>query len=361
VSVSAIGLRCSDAVLVATFRRWREEGSLCAVATVVETRNSAPRPVGSKLLINEKGEMVGSVSGGCVESAVALEAATVIASGTPILLHYGFIADQAFEVGLPCGGEIDVFVEPSPFDALDADVASDGSILFTVLDGPEIGRKLLVGPDGVIAGDLPGALGELAPSVRRSGVLSWRGQRVFVEGFRSSPRLVIVGASDIAEALAALVSTMGWRTICVDARAASATCARVPSADELLVDWPDQALYALDADEATAVIVLVHDEKFVVPALVAALESPAFYVGVLGSRRAQAVWRSQLVAAGVSEEGLARIHGPAGLDIGAATPTEIAVSIVAELLAVRCGHAGGFLRAGAGTIHRPAAPSPINP
>jgi xanthine dehydrogenase accessory factor len=132
--------------------------------------------VGSKLLISEKGEVVGSVSGGCVATAVALEAATVIASGAPILLHYGFTADQAFEIGLPCGGDIDVFVEPGPLDALDADVASDGSTLFTVLDGPEIGRKLLVGPGGVIAGDLPGALGELAPSVRRSGILSWRGQ-----------------------------------------------------------------------------------------------------------------------------------------------------------------------------------------
>ena len=145
--MSAIALRCSDPAVVATLRRWREDGTVCAVATVVETRNSAPRPVGSKLLISEKGEVVGSVSGGCVATAVALEAATVIASGAPILLHYGFTADQAFEIGLPCGGEIDVFVEPGPLDALDADVASDESTLFTVLDGPEIGRKLLVGPD----------------------------------------------------------------------------------------------------------------------------------------------------------------------------------------------------------------------
>jgi xanthine dehydrogenase accessory factor len=172
---------------------------------------------------------------------------------------------------------------------------------------------------------------------------------------------VIVGATDIAEALAALVSTIGWRTICVDARDAAARRLRVPSADELLIEWPDQALYALDADEETAVVVLVHDEKFVVPALVAALAGPAFYVGVLGSRRAQALWRSQLVATGVTAEALARIHGPAGLDIGAATPAEIAVSIVAEMLAVRCGNPGGFLCAGAGTIHRPAAVSPLSP
>jgi xanthine/CO dehydrogenase XdhC/CoxF family maturation factor len=147
--------------------------------------------VGSKLLINEKGEMVGSVSGGCVESAVALDAATVIASGAPILLHYGFTADHAFEVGLPCGGEIDVFVEPGPFDAPDADVASHGSILFTVLDGPEIGRKLLVGPDGVIAGDLPRALGELAPSVRRSGIVRRaRFDDRVADDLRRSPRRV---------------------------------------------------------------------------------------------------------------------------------------------------------------------------
>jgi xanthine dehydrogenase accessory factor len=342
-----------DAAVVAAFARWRSEGKACAIATVVATRSSAPRPIGSKLVISEDGRMAGSVSGGCVENAVALEARTVIASGDPILLHYGFTADQAFEVGLPCGGEIDVFLEPGPCnDSVESDLASDSSVLLTVVEGPQIGHKLLVRPGvGAVGIDDTSTLAEIADRVQHSGVLDWHGQKVFAEIFRPAPRLVIVGAIDIAEALAALASSLGWRTVCVDPRAALATRERVPSAYELRIEWPDQALKTLDLDEETAVVVLLHDEKFIVPTLVSALAGQAFYVGVLGSRRAQSLWRSKLIGAGVATEELARMHGPAGLDIGAATPTEVALSILAEMLAIRSGRRGGFLRDGTGAIH----------
>jgi xanthine dehydrogenase accessory factor len=351
-----------DAAAAAAFTRWRSEGTACAIATVVATRSSAPRPVGSKLVICEDGKMAGSVSGGCVENAVALEARTVIASGEPTLLHYGFTADQAFEVGLPCGGEIDVFLEPGPTDdSPEADIASDGSVLLTVLDGPQIGRKLLVRPGvGAVGGNATPTLAEVADRVRDSGVLEWDGQRVFAEIFRLAPGLVIVGAIDIAEALAALASSIGWRTICVDPRAAFATRERVPSADELWIEWPDQALMTLDLNEETAVVVLLHDEKFIVPTLVTALAVQAFYVGVLGSRRALSLWRSQLAGAGVATEELARLHGPVGLDIGASTPSEVALSILAEMLAVRSGRHGGFLRGGTGAIHERPQPTAIS-
>lgn len=342
-----------DAAVAAAFARWRSEGKACALATVVATRSSAPRPVGSKLVISEDGKMAGSVSGGCVENAVAIEARTVIASGDPILLQYGFTADQAFEVGLPCGGEIDVFLDPSPIqDSLEFDIASDGTVLLTVLEGPQIGCKLLVRPGvGAIGGDGTPTLAEIADRVQHSGVLDWHGQKAFAEIFRPAPRLVIVGAIDIAEALASLASSIGWRTVCVDPRPAFATRERVPSADELQIEWPDQALKALELDAETAVVVLLHDEKFIVPTLASALAGQVFYVGALGSRRAQSLWRSKLVAAGVAPEELDRMHGPAGLDIGAATPTEVALSILAEMLAVRSGQRGGFLRDGTGAIH----------
>jgi xanthine dehydrogenase accessory factor len=304
--------------------------------------------------------MIGSVSGGCVENAVALEAMSVIARGEPILLHYGIAADDAFGVGLPCGGEIDVLIEAAPSaDSLEGCIVSDTALL-TVLEGPEIGRKFLARLGRRLAdGDVDSLLVELPSGVRESGSFEWDGQRVFAEIFRSAPRLVVVGAIDIAEALASFASAIGWSTVCIEPRAALATRARVPSFDDLQAEWPDQALKRLDLDEETAIVVLLHDEKFIVPTLAAALESRAFYVGALGSRQAQSLWRSQLIAAGVADEELARLHGPAGLDIGAATSTEVAVSILPEVLAVRNGRGGGFLRDGAGPIHERVVPGEL--
>jgi xanthine dehydrogenase accessory factor len=225
-------------------------------------------------------------------------------------------------------------------------------VLFTVLDGAQAGAKLLVLLDGgETVGDAPHSLAELAPDVRRNGTFEHEGLRVFAELYGPPPRLVVVGAVDTAEALCSAAKGLGWHTVCIDARARFATRERIPSADELLVDWPDVALERLQPDHGTAVVVLTHDLKFDVPALRAALATDAFYVGAIGSRTTQAKRRDELLAAGLDDEALGRVHGPAGLDVGAATPAETAVSILAEALAVRAGRDGTPLLQAAHRIH----------
>ena len=226
------------------------------------------------------------------------------------------------------------------------------AVLFTVLDGEARGAKLLVRLDrDERLGEDPSGLARLAPEIRRSGIVVHAGVRVFADVFGPPPRLVVVGAVDTGEALCAAARALGWHTVCVDARAQFATPERVPSAEQILVAWPEEAFAELRLDRDTAVAVLTHDEKFDVPALAAALGSDAFYVAALGSRVAQEARRERLLERGVTEEQLARLHGPAGLDIGAESPAETAVSILAEALAVRAGRGGGPLAASAERIH----------
>lgn len=277
-------------------QRWRERGDeSAALATVVATRFSAPRPVGSKLAVSERGELAGSVSGGCVESEVAEVAREVIASGGSRTLTYGITDEQAGTVGLPCGGEIDVAIERI-------------------------------------------ALGEL-------------------EDFEvdAPHRLLVFGAVDIAEALCRLANELGWDTVVADPRKRFATRDRIASADELLVDWPDEVLARVQPDARTAVVVLTHEMRFDVPALMGALRSDAFYVGAIGSRRTQESRRERLAEEGLTDGELERIAGPTGLDVGAETPAETAVSILAEILAVRAGRPGGRLKEARGRIHAEAA------
>ena len=226
------------------------------------------------------------------------------------------------------------------------------AVLFTVVEGEGLGRKLLVRIDrGETIGDgLPG-LAELAGEIRRSGIVEHEGSKVFAEVYGPPPRLIVVGAVDTGEALCAAARALGWHTVCVDARARFATPERVPSAEEILVEWPDAALARLAPDRDTAVVVLTHDEKFDIPALSSALRTDAFYVGALGSRVAQARRREKLVEAGLDAAEIDRLHGPAGLDIGAESPAETAVSIMAEMLALRAGRSGGALRDSAERIH----------
>ena len=227
------------------------------------------------------------------------------------------------------------------------------AVLFTVVEGDrELGAKVLVLLDGDrVIGDDPLGLAPLAAEQRRSGMIEHEGLKVFAEVFGPAPRLVVVGAVDTGEALCAAAKQVGWRTICVDARAQYATKERVPSADEIVVEWPDPAFAQIRPDRDTAVVVLTHDDKFDIPALAAALRSEAFYVGALGSRRAQEKRRERLLEAGVTEQQLDRLRGPAGLDIGAESPAETAVSILGEALALRAGRLGGPLREAAGRIH----------
>ena len=323
--------------LAESIQRWRSRGDRVALATVVATRRSAPRAVGAKLAISERGELHGSVSGGCVESDVAVQAAEVIAEGTPRLLTYGITDDMAWNVGLPCGGEIDVFVERFEGELPESD---EPAVSVTVLEGERAGERRLLGSDAVEPGP--------------SRVVELDGETVFAEMLGPPPRVVVIGAIDTAEELCRAAKSLGWHTVVTDPRPALTTRERLPSPDELLVAWPDEALEQLAPDRDTAVVVLTHEERLDVPALTSALEAEAFYVGAIGSRRTQAKRRERLLDAGVAEEQLERLSGPAGLDLGAQTPAETAVSILGEILAVRAGRSGGRLREGSGRIHSTA-------
>jgi xanthine dehydrogenase accessory factor len=303
-----------------------------AVATVVATRRTAPRPIGSKLVVAESGAMEGSVSGGCVESDVVLVAEEVLAGGAPRLVTYGITDDMALGIGLPCGGEIDVFVEPLE--------ESDADVVLTVVAGEGVGRKLS-----------DPRLVDRARRRGRSHVIQLEDRTVFAEVHGPPPRLLVYGAVDTAEALCRAAKLLGWHATVADARGRFATRERVPSADELLVQWPDEALAQVQPDYATAIVVLTHDDKFDLPLLQAALATDAFYVGALGSRRNQERRRELLLEAGVSEEDVDRIAGPCGLDIGAESPEETALSILAEILAVRAARPGGRLKEAKTRIH----------
>jgi xanthine dehydrogenase accessory factor len=298
--------------LLATLRRWLERGDDVALATVVATRQSAPRPVGSVLGVTADGELAGSVSAGCVENDVYAEAREVLAGGPARERTYGITDEQAIGVGLPCGGEIDVFV-----------ARADPELLRRAVEELERGRVVTVDP----AGD-----------------------RLELSS-RPAPRLVVVGAVDTAEALCRVARDLGWRATVVDPRERWATPERVPSADEIAVEWPDDALARLEPDDGTAIVVLAHQDQIDLPALQSALRSDAFFVGAIGSRRTQGRRREALLEVGVDESDVDRIRGPVGLDVGAQTPAETAVAIMAEILAVRAGRDGGPLRERGGRIH----------
>jgi xanthine dehydrogenase accessory factor len=286
-----------DDVLVKA-EEWRSAGEDVALATVVATRRSAPRPLGSKLAVTSSGRLYGSVSGGCVEADVAERAQAVLAGEPPTVVSYGIEDDVAWGVGLPCGGEIDVFIER-----------------FAGAPRIERGTSYVV-----VAG---GRAGERWHDDVRTGTRL--DGDVFAEAIAPPLRLVAVGAGDIAEALCAIAKPLGWRTVVLEPRPGLATRERVPSADELVVAWPDD----IAIDEDTAVVSLVHEERLDLPALRAGIERGAFYVGALGSKRAQEKRRQALGGL------LDRVHGPVGLDLGGETPAEIALEIVAQILVTR--------------------------
>jgi xanthine dehydrogenase accessory factor len=331
--------------LLTDLDRWHARGERVALARVVATRRSAPRPVGAKLAISESGDLAGSVSGGCVENEVYEVAREILRGGEPRLLTYGISDDLALSVGLPCGGEIDVWVdEPDPELLAElAEIArSEGrAVVFTDLtDGSQ---RLVRGGEDELADEL--ILGG------HSKVVDVGGRRVFADVFAPPTRLLVYGAVDTAEALCAAAKGLGWRTIVADARGKFATRERIPSADEVVVAWPEETLARVQPDHATAIVVLTHDDKFDVPMLAGALASDAFYIGALGSRRNQERRRERLLDAGVDEAALERISGPAGLDIGAQSPAETAISILAEIMSVRAGREGGPLKHASGRIH----------
>ena len=360
---------------------WWEAGESVAVGTVVATFDSAPRPPGAVMLVGPELEVVGSVSGGCVEGAVYQLGEEILASGEPVLQRYGVSDESAFAVGLTCGGIIDVFVEKvdrTTFPEL-AEVATDIAegrpvAVATVVAHPDptrIGRRLIVRPDSsggglgsdraddAVLDDARGLLAngrsetlEYGPDGQRRGA----GMRVFVSSYAPVPRLLVFGAIDFAAAVGRLGAFLGYRVTVCDARAVFATASRFPFADEVIVDWPHRYLSgeatAGRIDDRTVICVLTHDPKFDVPLLEVALRLPQVaYIGAMGSRRTHDDRLKRLREAGLTEDEVARLASPIGLDLGARTPEETAVSIAAEIIAQRWGGAGQRLSAAAGPIH----------
>ncbi len=291
-------------------------GEQAAVATVVDTIRSAPRQPGAKLVISEGGRLVGSVSGGCVEADVAVRAAELFGGGEPGLIHYGVADSDAWEVGLSCGGEIDVWLELADA-ALWRDVRA-------LLDADEVGMLYT----------------NTATGEKRleRGVLERTGLRedgIFAEAVEGPLRVLVFGAAEAAEHLCAYGRHLGWRTTVVDARAALATRERLPSADEIVRAWPDEVADRID--ERTAVVTLSHEERLDIPAIAAALGRRARYVGAIGARRTQERRRAALLGLGFTDADVDRIHGPAGLDLGGRAPAQIALAIAAEIVAVTAG------------------------
>lgn len=327
--------------------RWLDEGKAVALATVIQTWGSSPRAVGARMAVTQAGEIAGSVSGGCVEAAVAETAIQVLATGRPRRLHFGVADETAWEVGLACGGQIDVFVQPleAPFYRLwRAALEQPGAFAIATLlsEAPQRGgQALLVRPDGRVEGSLETARPQLVQAALQALQLGRSAQttvgdwEIFCEVVLPPPTLVMVGGVHIAVALAALARTLGYRTIVIDPRRSFGSLARFPHVDRLIQAWPDEALAQIELDSSTAVAMLTHDPKLDDPALKVALPSSAFYVGALGSQKTQQARRERLLAQGLDPALLARLRGPIGLDIGAQTPEEIALSILAEVVAAR--------------------------
>jgi xanthine dehydrogenase accessory factor len=354
---------------------WLAAGESVAVATVVGVHRSAPRPPGAKMAFSSSGQMAGAVSGGCVEGAVVEAAQEMLEGGRPRLLHFGIADEDAWDVGLPCGGEIDVWVEryePGPF--ADAARAGERAALVTRLTD---GAKLFVHADGATSGSLAAEAGDsgdaAAAGAGASGAaaagaaerarsaaeeLMWlerselRGD-LFVDVVFPAPRLFVFGAVDFAAALCTAARFAGWRPYVIDPRGFFARPDRFPDAEEVVAAWPAEAVAKLGGiDRATWIAVLTHDPKLDDAALSNALRSEAAYVGAMGSRRANEKRTERLLEAGFGEEDVARIAQPIGLDVGGVTAEETAISIVSEMVAVRHGRRGGRLGdAGAERIH----------
>jgi xanthine dehydrogenase accessory factor len=327
--------------------RFRADGARVALATVVRTWGSGPRGPGAKMALTEDARIAGSVSGGCVESAVVEEGGEVLRTGKAKLLHFGVADETAWNVGLSCGGTIEIFVErlegPLFETLLEGHRARRAMARATVVRGRDAGRSVLLLDDGRVTGDAAAVDDDrLVGAARRAldaGEAAWLelgdGGEAFVDVELPAPTLAMVGGVHIAIALAAIAKAIGYRTVVIDPRSVFGSDERFPGVDELLQEWPDKALAKVGLDRSSAVATLTHDPKIDDPALMAALRSPAFYVGALGSRRTQEKRRRRLLERGITEAELSRLHAPVGLDIGARSPEEIALSVMAQIVAVR--------------------------
>jgi xanthine dehydrogenase accessory factor len=340
--------------VIGDIQRWQQAGEQIALATVVQTWGSAPRRPGAKMAITANGQLSGSVSGGCVEGAVAEEAFGVLATATPKLLHYGVADETGWEVGLACGGTIEIFVERVDDELLQRITniinGERAAALVTVIAGPAslLGRKLLVETGQMAWGTIDPTLDTQVVEVATAALRRGHDQRLrldapttveeielFIDLLLPPPTLVMVGGVHIAITLASLAKTMNYRTVVIDPRHAFGSDERFPHADQLLRSWPDEAFAHLKLTANSAVAILTHDPKIDDPALQLVLRSPAFYIGALGSRKTHAKRLDRLHAAGFTPSEVERIYAPIGLDIDAQTPEEIALAVMAQIVKAR--------------------------
>ncbi len=354
--------------LLETIREWQSEGATLGRAVVVRTFGSAPRPEGASLVVTADGRLAGSVSGGCVEGAAFQEIQAARAAGVSRVIRYGISDEQAWDVGLACGGTIDVLVEPyvRP-EVVAAAGLRAGSVVVIPLpaDAPPAafgphppgagelpGASLSVAADGSLAGttgvpEVDAAIAQAARTLLARGgsaTVTAAGRQFFLEGYPAAPRLVIVGAVQVAMPLARMARELGYETVVVDGRAAFATPERFPDVDRLVVGWPDEVADDIGLGPTDAVAVLTHDVKFDEPAIIEGLRRGCRYVGAVGSKKTQADRRARLQEAGVTDAELARLRGPIGLDLGGRAPAETALAIMAEVVAERYGGSGVPMR-----------------
>ncbi|MFL6107947.1 MAG: XdhC family protein [Marmoricola sp.] len=317
-------------------RAWRSEGRRFALVTVLSTWASAPRPAGTRMAVAEDGQVLGNITGGCVEAAVHEAALAVLASGRPQRHRYGVTADDLVQVGLMCGGEIEVYVEP-----VDAEAPELDAVLGALAEGGS--AAMVTGLDAEGRAQVADQL-ELTGTESATARTDAEGRTYLVHTFAAPPRMILFGAIDLADAVASVGRFLGYRVTVCDARPVFATQERFPNADEVVLAWPHRYLADQPVDPSTVLCVLTHDPKFDVPLIEAALATDAGYIGVMGSRQTQAERGAVLIERGVAREALARLRGPVGLDLGAQTPAETAVSIAAEIVAWRHGRSGQPLR-----------------
>ncbi|WP_037854696.1 XdhC family protein [Streptomyces sp. NRRL S-340] len=367
--------------------RWIEEGRAFAVATVVAVGGSAPRGPGAALAVDSEGTVIGSVSGGCVEGAVYDLCRQALRDGTTVLEQFGYSDEDAFAVGLTCGGTIDMMITPVPAHApvrtvlraaLSAAVRGEPVAVARIVRGPDdlLGATVLVRPDGADEGLDDGGFGD-HPEAARTAVAEARalleagrtgtvelseddshcpgGLTLLVESTLPPPRMIVFGAVDFAAALVRAGKFLGYHVTVCDARPVFATRGRFPEADDIVVDWPHRYLRETPTDRRTVLCVLTHDAKFDIPLLTVALRMPVAFVGAMGSRRTHEDRRRRLREAGVGEAELARLRSPIGLDLGARTPEETALSIAAEIVAAGRGGTGAPLTGSDGPIHHDRA------
>jgi xanthine dehydrogenase accessory factor len=357
---------------------WLREGRRVVDAMLIERIGSAPLDPGAQMLVDDRGAIEGSVTGGCVEAALVEEAQEILAGGPPKVVTYGISDEEAAGVGLLCGGTVRIFLHEQSGDGLEAlDAVAEAraggrpAALATLLSGEHTGSKLAILADRTVGGlgvselldrsvqrDALGQLDEGISRVRRYGAggeVMGSDLGVYIQAFATRPRMVIFGAIDFSAEMANLAGEIGYQVTICDARRPFAESSRFSDVAEVVVDWPDRYMEGQELGPRDVVLVFTHDAKFDEPALISALATDAGYIGALGSRRTQESRRERLAEAGVDADAIARLHAPSGLDIGARTPVETAVSILAEVIAARTGRQGESLRDASGPIHPGAA------